>query len=344
MKMKFKFIILIAVFILVGCSKKNQDKVLNIYNYGDYIDDKVLTMFTEQTGIKINYDTFATSEDAYTKIKNGGTNYDVVIISDYMVERMIKENLLEPLDFSLIKNYSYIHPRFKNLSFDPENKFSIPYMWGSVGILYNKTMVKNVQSWGILWDEKYKNQIFMYDSQRDSIGIALKKLGYSLNTRDMKKLYEAKNELVKQKKIVQAYVGDAVKDKMIGNEGALAVVYSGDALFCQKENHDLDYVIPIEGSNLWFDSAVILKTSHNKLFANLFISFLCKPEIALMNTKYIGYSTVNSGALEKLPEEIKNNKIYWPGDEEFERCEIFRDLGDFIKQYDIIWTEILSED
>lgn len=342
--MKFRFLILLAVFILIGCSKNNDEKILNVYNYGDYVDEKILKMFTEQTGIKINYDTFATSEDAYTKIKNGGTNYDVVIISDYMIERMIKENLLEPLDFSLIENYQFIHPRFKNLSFDSENKFSVPYMWGSVGILYNKTMVDNVQSWKILWDEKYKNQIFMYDSQRDSIGVALKKLGYSLNTRDIKELYEAKNELVKQKKIVQAYVGDAVKDKMIGNEGALAISYSGDALFCQSENSDLDYVIPIEGSNLWFDSAVILKTSRHKSFANLFINFLCQPQIALMNTQYIGYSTVNSEALKKLPDEIKNNKIYWPSDEEFSRCEIFHDLGKFIRQYDIIWTEILAED
>lgn len=342
--MKFRFLILLAVFILIGCSKNNDEKILNVYNYGDYVDEKILKMFTEQTGIKINYDTFATSEDAYTKIKNGGTNYDVVIISDYMIERMIKENLLEPLDFSLIENYQFIHSRFKNLSFDPENKFSVPYMWGSVGILYNKTMVDNVHSWKILWDEKYKNQIFMYDSQRDSIGVALKKLGYSLNTRDIKELYEAKNELVKQKRIVQAYVGDAVKDKMIGNEGTLAISYSGDALFCQSENSDLDYVIPIEGSNLWFDCAVILKTSCHKSFANLFINFLCQPQIALMNTQYIGYSTVNSDALKKLPDEIKNNKIYWPSDEEFSRCEIFHDLGKFIRQYDIIWTEILAED
>ena len=332
------------VFILFGCTKISDKKILNVYNYGDYIDEKVLNKFTEQTGIKINYDTFATSEDAYTKIKNGGTKYDVVIISDYMIERMINENLLAPLDFSLIKNYMYIHPRFKNLAFDIDNKFSVPYMWGSVGILYNKKMSEKPQSWKILWDEKYKDQIFMYDSQRDSIGVALKKLGYSLNTRNIKELEAAKNELVNQKKIVQAYVADAVKDKMIGNEGALAVAYSGDALFCQAENSDLDYVIPIEGSNLWFDCAVIPKNAQNKLFANEFINFLCQPEIALMNTEYIGYSTVNSEVLKVLPQEIKENKIYWPSDEEYARCEIFHDLGDFIKQYDIIWTEILAED
>lgn len=342
--MKFKFLLVVIVFVLYGCVKNNDEKILNVYNYGDYIDEKILAMFTDQTGIKINYDTFAASEDAYTKIKNGGADYDVVVISDYMIERLINENLLEPLDFSIITDYSFIHPRFKNLSFDPQNKFSLPYMWGSVGILYNKSMVTKPQSWKILWDEKYKNQIFMYDSQRDSIAVALKKLGYSLNTRDIKKLYEAKNELIKQKKIVQAYLSDAVKDKMIGNEGALAVVYSGDALLCQNENSDLDYVIPIEGSNLWFDSAVIPKNSKHKIFANTFINFLCRPDIALMNTEYIGYSTINSEVLKNLPNKIRNNKIYWPSDEEFNRCEIYHDLGKFIKQYDIIWTEILAND
>ena len=223
-------------------------------------------------------------------------------------------------------------------------------MWGTVGILYNKKMIPKPKSWKSLWDEKYKNQIFMYDSQRDAIGITLKKLGYSLNTRnikelqDDKKLEEAKKELIKQKKIIQAYVSDAVKDKMIGNEGALAVAYSGDALFCQNENPDLDYVIPIEGSNLWFDSIVIPKNSEHKDSANKFINFLCDPDIALLNTEYIGYSTVNSETLKKLPEEIKNNKIYWPTDNEFARCEIFHDLGGFIKNYDMIWTEILADD
>lgn len=342
--MKIKILLLVAVFILVGCQNISNENVLNVYNYGDYIDEEILNMFERKTGIKINYDTFATSEDAYTKIKNGGTKYDLVIISDYMVERMIKENLLAPLDFSLIKNYAYIHQRFKNLAFDSNNRFSIPYMWGSVGILYNKKMVQKPQSWKILWDDKYKNQIFMYDSQRDSIGITLKKLGYSLNTRNLNELEEAKTELVKQKKIVQAYVSDAVKDKMIGNEGALAVAYSGDAFFCQSENPDLDYVIPNEGSNIWFDCAVVLKTAQHKTFANEFINYLCRPEIALMNTKYIGYSTVNSEALKKLPAEVRNNKIYWPSDQDYSRCEIFHDLGDFIKQYDIIWTEVLAED
>ena len=271
----YVLLVLLSMFFLTGCKNNgNKDesdkKILNVYNYGDYIDESVLKIFTDKTGIKINYDTFATSEDAYTKIKNGGTNYDVVIITDYMVERMINENLVSPLDFSLIKNYSHIHSRFKNLAFDPDNKFSVPYMWGTVGILYNKTMIAKPNSWQSLWDKKYRDQIFMYDSQRDAIGVTLKKLGYSINTRNIKELQEAKSELIKQKKIIQAYVGDAVKDKMVGNEGAIAVVYSGDALVCQNENPDLDYVIPVEGSNLWFDSIVIPKNAEHKDFANKF--------------------------------------------------------------------------
>ena len=344
--MKFRFLILVLalVFFVSGCKKNNKDNSsLNIYNYGDYIDPEILEIFKKETGMKVSYDTFAVSEDAYTKIKNSGVDYDLLIISDYMIERMIKENLISEIDFSKINNYRFIDERFKNLEFDPENKYSVPYTWGTVGIMFNKKFInKKNLSWNILWDEKYKNQIFMYDNPRDTIGVALKKLGYSINTRDKKKLDQAKNILVKQKKIVQAYLSDAIKDKMINNEGILAVAYSGDALFCQNQNKNLDYVIPDEGSNLWFDSIVVLKNARNKNSAYEFINFLCRPDIALLNTDYIGHSTPNKATLEKLPDEIKNNKIYWPSDEEFRRCEIFHDLGDFSKLYNLIWTEILA--
>lgn len=336
-----KRLIIILAILLAGCANTNRNAI-NVYNWGDFIAEDVIEMFTNETGIEVNYNTFASNEDAYTKIKNGGDSYDVVILSDYMIDRMINEKLLSELDFANVPNYSHVHERFKHLPFDSDNQYSVPYMWGTVGILYNKKMVDKPISWNALWNEKYKNQIYMYDSQRDALGVALKKLGYSLNTCDINELHEAKLELVNQKKLVQAYVGDAVKDKMIACEGALAVVYSGDALFCMQENSDLDYVIPIEGSNAWYDSMVIPKNTQHKKLAEAFINFMTRPDIAKLNTQYIGYSTVNKTALKELPE--LNNKTYWPDDDDFKRCEIYRDLGSFIKYYDRIWTEVLAED
>ena len=342
---KIKFLILILVLILSGCEKKNDEKNLSLYSYGDYVNQEILDIYYKETGIKVNCDTFATSEDAYIKIKNGGINYDLIIASDYIIERMIKGNLLQELDFSEIKNFDLIDDRFKNLDFDFENKYSVPYAWGTVGILFNKKVIKkNNLSWNILWDEKYKNKIFMYDNARDNIAITLKKLGYSVNTCDDKKLEEAKKELIKQKKIIQAYLSDAIKDKMINDEALLALCYSGDALFCCKGNKNLDYVIPDEGSNFWIDGIGILKCSGKKKEASKFINFLCREDIGLLNTEHICHSTVNKKVLEALPDEIKKNKIYWPSEKDFKRCEIYHDLGDVLKKYDVIWTEVLAED
>ena len=216
-------------------------------------------------------------------------------------------------------------------------------MWGTVGILYNTEMVDDeVDSWEILWDEKYSKRIFMYDSLRDSIGAALKRLGYSLNTKSPDELSEAKRILMEQMPIVRAYVGDSVKHSMIGREAALALVYSGDAMFCIEENDALAYAVPKEGSNVWYDAVVIPKAAKHKREAEQFINFLCDPEIALMNTEYIGYSTVNTAAYEMLPEETRNDPVYWPSDEIFYNCETFLDLGEFLAEYNKAWTEVLA--
>jgi len=339
LKVKFLFLF-IVILILSGCNKKENKNILSVYNFGDYIDKKILDIFAQENKIKINYDTFATSEDAYAKIKNASVNYDVVIISDYMIERMQKENLLAPLDFDEIKNYKNI---FRDFEF--KSKYAIPYVWGTVGILYNKKFItQEPTSWKILWDKKYKNKIFMYDTYRDSIGVALKKLNFDINTRDIKKLLDAKQELITQKKLVQAYVGDLVKDKMIAEEGALAVAYSGDAFFSQQANKNLDFIIPNEGSNIWFDCMIILKSCVNKQNAHKFLDFMCREDIALLNAKHNGYTTANIKAFEKLDFEIKNNKIYWPSQEEIKKCEIYHDLDNFTRIYDRIWIEILASD
>jgi len=200
-----------------------------------------------------------------------------------------------------------------------------------------------VNSWDILWDPKYEKQILMLNSQRDSMAVALKKLGYSLNTRNTEELEAAKEALIAQKPLVLAYVEDDVKDKMIAGEAALAVVWSGDAVYMKWENPDLEYVVPDEGSNLWFDAMVIPKTSTHQKEAEMFINFMCRPEIALKNTEYIGYSTPNMEAKKNLAEDILNDPTSYPPEEVIKKCEIFKDLGEYLKDYDRIWTEVKAE-
>lgn len=335
-------LILVIGFISTGCGDNRP--VINVYNWGDYIDPSVIKDFQKEFNVKVNYNTFATNEDMYVSIKKGGTSYDVAFPSDYMIERMIEEDMLEKINKDNVPNISNIEDRFLYLDFDPNNDYSVPYMWGTVGIIYNKEMVDDkVNSWDILWNEKYKGQILMLDSQRDSIAVALKKLGYSMNSRDTNELEQAKEELIKQKPLVYAYVGDEVKDIMVGEEAALAVVWSGDAVAMIRENENLEYAIPKEGTNLWFDNMIIPKTTKNKEIAEQFINFMQRPEIAAKNTDYVGYSTPNYKAMELLPEDIVNSKVAYPTEEEMGDVEIFKDPKDFLKVYDDIWLEIKAQ-
>lgn len=335
-------LILVIGFISTGCG--DNKAVLNVYNWGDYIDPDVIKDFQKEFNVKVNYNTFATNEDMYVSIKKGGTSYDVAFPSDYMIERMIDEDMLEKINRDNIPNISNIEDRFLYLDFDPNNDYSVPYMWGTVGIIYNKEMVDDeVDSWDILWNEKYKGQILMLDSQRDSIAVALKKLGYSMNSRNTDELEQAKEDLIKQKPLVYAYVGDEVKDIMVGEEAALAVVWSGDAVAMIRENENLEYAIPKEGTNLWFDNMIIPKNSKNKEMAEQFINFMQRPEIAARNTDYVGYSTPNYKAMELLPEDIVNSKVAYPTEEEMGDVEIFKDPKDFLKVYDDIWLEIKAQ-
>lgn len=326
---------------IIGCNDK---PILNVYNWGDYIDPDVIKDFEEEFNVKVNYNTFATNEDMYVSIAKGGTSYDVAFPSDYMIERMISEGLLAEINKDNIPNIKYIGEEYLDLDFDPGNKYSVPYMWGTFGILYNKTMVDDVvDSWDILWNEKYAGQILMLDSQRDSIGVSLKRLGYSMNTRDLNELEEAKNELIKQKPLVYAYVGDDVKQLMVAEEAALAVVWSGDAVAMMWENENLEYVYPKEGTNIWFDNMVIPKNAKNKELAEQFINFLNRPDIAARNVQYIGYSTPNVAAQELLPEEIRNSQVAYPSKEILKNTEIFRDMKDMLNVYDELWLEVKTE-
>lgn len=320
---------------------------LKVYNWGEYIDEDVIGMFEDETGIKVVYDTFETNEDMYTKLKASGTNtYDVCIPSDYMIKRMIDEDMLEKIDFSNVPNYKYIDTKYEKQVFDPNDEYSVPYMWGTVGLAINTDLVsEKIDSWEVLWDSKYQKKILGLDSERDAVGLTLKALGYSLNSRDAKELEEAKQALIKQKPNILAYVGDQVKDKMINEEAEIAMLWSGDGIALKMEDPKFEYVIPKEGSNFWIDSVVILKGTQNKAGAEAFIDFLCRPDIALKNVEYICYSTPNTEAFNQLPDEMKNDKSAYPGEDVLSKCEIFENLADndIIQTYSKIWTEVLSQ-
>lgn len=340
------------VFIGGGFYYAKENDVMNgeklvVYNWGEYIDPEVLTMFEEETGIDIVYEEFETNEILYPKISSGAIAYDVICPSDYMIQRMIENDLLSEINFDNIPNLKNIGKQYLEQSrqFDPENKYSVPYCWGTVGILYNKMMVDEpVDSWSILWDPKYKDNILMQDSVRDAFGVTLKYLGYSLNSIDLDELTEAKNLLIEQKPLVQAYVIDQVRDKMIGNEAALGVIYSGEAIYTQKENPNLEYVIPKEGSNIWIDSWVIPKNAEHKENAEKFINFLCRPDIALKNFEYITYSTPNEAARELIEDEsIRNSEIAFPDLSRYDNLETFQYLGTEADQvYGDLWNKVKS--
>lgn len=326
----------------------NTDNQLIVYNWGEYMDPDVIDLFEEETGIRVIYEEFETNEIMYPKVKAGAVAYDLVCPSDYMIQKMIDNDLLAEITFDNVPNIKNIGSVYmeKSKAFDPENKYSVPYTWGTVGILYNKTMVSEpVDSWKILWDSKYSDSILMQDSVRDAFAVALKYLGYSLNSTNIQELTEAQSLLISQKPLVQAYVIDQVRDKMIGNEAALGVIYSGEAIFTQKENPDLEYVIPKEGSNLWIDSWVIPKNAQHKENAEKFINFLCRPDIALKNFEYITYSTPNTEARKLIEDEdIRNSKIAFPDDEMLADCETFQYLGqDADELYNRLWREVKSK-
>ena len=346
MKKYFKLAICIGIVAMMllpaGCGGSQQ--TLNVFNWGDYIDPQVLKDFEKEFKIKVVYEEFDTNEDMYVKIANSSGKYDVAIPSDYMIRRMINEDMLHPINMSKITNYGGIEERHKNMPFDPDNEYSVPFMWGTVGILYNTTMVdEEVDSWDILWNPQYTKQIFMLNSIRDSIGITLKRLGYSLNTKDQMEIMEARDALLEQKPLVLSYVGDEMKDKMVAGEAALTVAWSGDAAACMSENEDLAYVIPVEGSNIWIDSMVIPKTAQNIDGAHSFINFMCRPDVGLMNAEYIEYASPIKAVREQLPEEVTEDVAFYPGVDDLENSEVFEDLSDTLVLYDRVWTEVLAK-
>ncbi|MGN0964937.1 MAG: PotD/PotF family extracellular solute-binding protein [Dysosmobacter sp.] len=343
--------VLMAVPLLAACGESSSSKYpngeINVLNWGEYIADgtdgseDILTQFEEEFGIKINYKVCPDNETLYTYLKQGDS-YDVIIPSDYMLSRLIEEDMLEKLNFDNIPNFSDVSDTFVDPPYDPTNEYSVPYMWGTVGIIYNTTMVQeDVTSWSILFDEDYADQILMINNPRDAIGVALKYLGYSYNTTDKAQITEAVDLLVQQKPLVQTYVMDEIFDKLESGEAAIGVYYAGDYLTMLENNEDLAFCVPEEGSNYFVDAMCIPKGAANKENAEKFINFMCSTEVGLANCDAIGYSTPLNSVLEALDAEVREDPVAYPSDDVLSRCEQFLNLPqDILEFYDSEWLRL----
>lgn len=323
---------------------------INVFNWGEYISDTyedgmvdVNAEFEKLTGIKVNYVTYESNEDMYPKIKNGGASYDIIIPSDYMIERMISEDMLMEIDTSALPNYHYISEEYRNMYYDPDNSYSVPYNVGMVGLIYNKTMVEEVpDSWTVMWDERYAGKILMIDNPRDAFAIPQKILGYSLNSTDEKEFSDVAQMLIEQKPLLQGYVMDEIFNKMESGEAALVPYYVGDFVLMQQINPDLDFVYPKEGVNIFVDAMCIPKCAQNYEAALKYINFMLDPEIGVNNALYIGYATPNKGVMEHPDyEEMKNNKYLYPDEEDMPDTEYFHNLPqETLSMMSDLWNEI----
>lgn len=352
--LRFLFIVLLIVPIFinaipVGAVDDNlAGTTINVYNWGEYIPDgtegmiNVNELFTQKTGIKVNYITYPSNEEMYAKLKSGGVSYDIVIPSDYMIERMINEGMIQELDFSNIPNYKYILDRYKSLSYDPDNKYSVPYTVGMVGLIYNTKMVKGTpDSWSILWDEAYKGKILQFDNSRDAFAIAQFLLGIDVNTEDHTLWDKAADKLIEQKPLVKKYVMDEVFNMMESGEAALAPYYAGDFLSMVENNPDLAFVYPKEGTNFFVDAVCIPTSAKNKAGAEAYINFLLEPDIALAIAECICYASPHSEVLNNPDYEYYQDPILYPADEMYENTQNYMNLSQYTLQYvNSLWDNI----
>lgn len=336
---------------LTGCGEETgtaggEDNALVIFNYGDYMDSRVLELFEKETGITVKYEEYVTPEDMYTKYQSGAINYDLICTSEYMVEKMIQAGETQSIDTASMEYYGNLDPDYLEFcrAFDPDNSQAVPYFWGTLGILYNTEVVTDTpESWDILWDPAYRDALIMENSIRDAFAVPLKLRGYSLNTTDMDEIREAQQMLFDQKELVMAYLVDESRDAMISGDAAMAVVYSGDATAAMESNDSLDYSVPKEGSNIWLDCWLIPKTARHKEAAEKFIDFLNREDIGRMNFDYIYYATPNRAVYEGLDDETKEDHTIFPDDEVLAKCEVYKYLGeDMERTYSRLWKELKS--
>ena len=357
------FVLLLGIVSFAGCgnssAKLDTSKLLgnydvealkgteiNVYNWGEYISDgsegtmNVVKEFEKLTGIKVNYNMFDSNEDLYSKLKSGGISYDVLVPSDYMIARMIKEDMLQPIDMSKVTNYKLIDDDFKNVYFDPDNQYTVAYTGGMVGLIYNTTIVKEAPtSWSIMWDKQYEGQILTFNNSRDAFGVAQYLLGYSINSTNKEEWKEAAQKLIEQKPLIQSYVMDEVFNKMEMGEAAIAPYYAGDYLTMADVNPDLAFVYPKEGTNIFIDAMCIPANAKNKEAAELFINFMCEPEIALANANYLGYLCPNTAVLQDERYEYKDNEVLYP--ENPPKVEYFYNLDqDMLDLLASLWEQV----
>ncbi|MBO5433928.1 MAG: spermidine/putrescine ABC transporter substrate-binding protein [Clostridia bacterium] len=357
--LSFTFVAILLLTLLVPCVSAEAEKdyshlegtTLNVYNWGEYISDgsddtlDVNAEFEKKYGITVIYSNYESNENMYNKLSSGGANYDVIIPSDYMIARLVEEDMLEELDFSNIPNYKYIVDKYKDLYYDPENKFSVPYTVGMVGLIYNTTMVEGEpDSWGALWDERYKGNILMFNNPRDAFGIAQFYLGQSVNTKSIEDWNKAIDALKAQNHLVSSYVMDEVFNKMERGDAALAPYYAGDFLTMYDVNPDLAFVYPKEGVNFFVDAMCIPKNAQNKEAAELYINFMLEEDIAVANANYICYASPHELVLESDDYDLKGDPVLYPAEEDMPKTEMFENLDYETQNYmTMLWNELKIE-
>lgn len=350
MKKKILSLVLLCVLLFSFAPRASAaQESITVYNWGQYISDgtddslDVIRAFEEETGIKVNYLTFDSNESMYTKLKTGGATYDVIIPSDYMIAKLIEEDMLEPLDFTNIPNYQYIDAAFRDQAYDPENRYSVPYTWGTVGLIYNTKYVaqEDAQSWDCLWNPNYTGKLLMFDNPRDAFAIAQALLGYSLNTEDFDELSACAELLADGNPIWQGRVMDQIFDKMQRGEAWAAPYYAGDFLTMVEENPDLAFSFPEEGFNIFIDGMCIPKGCQNKAGAEAFINFLCRPDICAQNLDYLGYSTPETAAKEYMDPDVVASEVAYPDDETLKRSESFGALSvEATQKMNDLWLQV----
>lgn len=331
---------------LESSSGASGDNMIVFYNWGDYIDPEILKSFQEETGYHVIYETFDSNEAMVAKIQQGGTVYDLTVPSEYMIEQMIEEDLLLELDHSRIEALGNIDERFLDQPFDPHNRYSIPYFWGTLGVIYNTNVIEEgaITQWEDLWNEDYRNSIMIYDGAREVMGIGLQSLGYSLNETDSDCLIEAREKMKSLMPNIIALVADELKMHMENEEAPIGITFSGEAAMAMDSVDFLEYVVPEDGSNLWFDNIVIPKNANNIEGAYALINYLLRPDIAMQNAEYIGYATPNKEAIALMDEEIVGNESFYPSDETISHLEVYRGLGQAkLIEYNNMFLEIKLE-
>ena len=321
---------------------------INVFNWGEYIPDgtegsmDLNAVFTELTGIRVNYTTYESNESMYSKLKGGGVSYDIIIPSDYMMERLKKEGMLQKIDIARLSNYKYIDKKYKDLYFDPENSYSVPYCVGMVGLIYNTEVVKQKPtSWGIMWDEKYSDTILNFNNPRDAFAVSQLYLGYDLNSKNLADWDAAAKKLIEQKKILQSYVMDEIYQKMEDGEAAIAPYYAGDFLLMQENNESLDFVYPKEGVNIFVDSVCIPKSSQNYDAAMMYLNFLLEPDIALEVAEYVMYASPHTAVMNNDDYSLKGNEYLYPDEANYPKTQYFHDIDPSVRSYyERLWEEV----